>query len=70
MEGLLFTIFEDLDIPALSHEECQDSLYYLEFLLEQEDNPESFIKYQMLKINLIDRLSEISKPNKLRNKRV
>jgi hypothetical protein len=38
MEGLLFTIFKDLNILALGQEECLDGLYYLEFLLEKEEN--------------------------------
>lgn len=61
MEGLAFTIFEELNILELSLEECQDCLYYLELLIEKEENPESFIKYQMMKVNLVNRLYEINK---------
>lgn len=59
IKGLIYTIFEDLDIPNLNLEECTDSLYYVNALLDKEENPESFIKHQMIKIMLEYRLTEI-----------
>ncbi|MDQ4139521.1 MAG: hypothetical protein M3142_03260 [Bacteroidota bacterium] len=61
MEGLVFTIFENLDIPDLSYEECMDSMYYVDALLDKEESPESFIKYQMIKLQIEKRLTEIRK---------
>ncbi len=61
MEGLIFTIFENLEVPVLSYEECMDSLYYVNTLLDKEENPESFIKYQMIKIKIENRLAELKK---------
>ncbi|PSR55845.1 hypothetical protein AHMF7605_21255 [Adhaeribacter arboris] len=61
MEGLIFTIFENLNIPVLSFEECTDSLYYINTLIDKEESPESFIKYQMIKIKIEKRLTEIRK---------
>lgn len=58
MEGLLFTVFEDLDTSTLNREECQDGLYYIAVLLDKEEGPESFIKYQMIKMKLENRLKE------------
>lgn len=59
MEGLIFTVFENLDIPTLSYEECVDSLYYVDYLLDKDENAESFIKHQLIKIKIEVRLKEI-----------
>ena len=61
MEGLIFIIFENLDIAALSYEEGMDCLYYIDFLLEKEESPESFIKYQFIKNKIEGRLKELKK---------
>jgi hypothetical protein len=59
MQGLEFTIFEDLDVSVLNLEEVQDCLFYLDNLIDKEDNPIDFIKYHSYKIKLLNRLKEI-----------
>ncbi|GEO04594.1 hypothetical protein AAE02nite_22580 [Adhaeribacter aerolatus] len=59
MQGLEFTIFEDLDVTELSLEEVQDCLFYLEHLLENEESPIEFIRYQSYKVKLLNRLKEV-----------
>ncbi len=61
MQGLEFTIFEDLDVSQLSLEEVQDCLFYLENLIENEENPIEFVKYQSYRVKLRDRLVEVRK---------
>lgn len=56
MQGLEFTIFEDLDVSQLNFEEVQDCLFYLENLIEKEENPVDFVKYQSYKIKLLDQV--------------
>ncbi|MGV3588317.1 MAG: hypothetical protein ACO1OF_15030 [Adhaeribacter sp.] len=61
MQGLEFTIFENLDVSQLSLEEVQDCLFYLENLIEHEENPIEFVKYQSYRAKLLDRLIEVKK---------
>jgi len=61
MDRLLFTIFEGLNISVLKDEECKKYLYYLDTLLDLEESPESFIRYQLTKIKIQLRLREINK---------
>ena len=59
MQGLEFTIFENLDVSVLNLEEVQDCLYYVDSLIEREENPIDFIKYHSYKVKLLDRLKEV-----------
>jgi len=61
MTGLLFTIFEGLNVSTLKNEECMNYLYYLDTLLDEEESPESFIRYQLMKIKIQLRLREMNK---------
>ena len=61
MQGLEFTIFEDLDVTVLSLEEVQDCLFYLEHLIDNEDNPVEFVRYQSYKVKLLNQLKEVKK---------
>jgi len=61
MEGIVFTMFENLDVSTLSYEESMDCLYYLDILLEQDEGPESFVRYQLLKLKIKLRISEFNK---------
>jgi len=61
MQRIVFTIFENLDVSTLSYEESMDCLYYLDILLEQDEGPESFIRYHLLKIKIELRISEFNK---------
>lgn len=63
MQGLEFTIFENLDVNQLSLEEVQDCLFYLEDLLDKEENPIEFVKYQSYRVKLLDRLKELKNNN-------
>lgn len=61
MEGLVFTIFEGLKVLTLSYEESNDCLYYINSLLDKDESPESFIKYQLIKNKVELRIREIKK---------
>jgi len=61
MVGLIHTIFENLEVKELNKEETLECLYYVDFLLDNEDNPENFFKYQLYKLKLNDRLKELEK---------
>ena len=56
---LVFTIFEDLQIDTLNLEEATECIYYADYLLEKEENPEYFIRYQLYKLKVLDRLKEL-----------
>jgi len=61
MDRLLFNIFEGLDISTLKNEECMNYLYCLDILLDEEESPECFIRYQLIKTKIQLRLREINK---------
>jgi len=61
MEDLLFILLQKLGIPKLSYNQSNVCLSYINSLLEKEDSPECFIKYQLIKIKIELRLREIRK---------
>jgi len=63
MVGLIHTIFENLEVGNLNKEETLECLYYVDYLIENEDSPESFFKYQVYKLKLAERLKELDKPH-------
>ena len=63
MVGLIHTIFDNLEINKLNQEETRECLYYIDYVIENEESPESFFKYQLCKLKLLDRLKELEKPD-------
>jgi len=61
MKGLIFTIFEGLEVSTLTYEECTDCLYYVNSLLDKDESPECFIKYQLIKNKVELRIRDLKK---------
>ena len=63
MEGLIETIFQQININTLSQKELKDSILYLDFLIARETETTKIIAYCRTKSNVMQKLVELDRNN-------